>query len=306
MPLDPDAATVLEGLRRLGGPPVETQSPQDLRRDYRAGRLAMDYPKPPMAEARDLYADEVPIRLYRSHQAFDCAPGVVFFHGGGWVIGDLDTHDILCRQIADAIMGVVVSVGYRLAPEHPFPAAVEDACSATRWVADNAEALGVDASRLAVAGDSAGGNLAAVVALTSRKAGPALTGQVLIYPAVDNEGDYPSYTSRGEGYYLSHAAMEWFRALYLPTPEARSDWRASPLRAEDLAGAPAAYVVTAGFDPLADEGDAYARALKVAGVPVTHRRFDGQMHGFVSTHGQIAAAATVVAEIGEALKSGWR
>ena len=196
----------------------------------------------------------------------------MFFHGGGYVIGDVDTHDNQCRMLCREAEAVVLSVGYRLAPEHPFPAAPEDCFAATRWAAEHVDRLGGDAGRIAVAGDSAGGNLAAVVALMARDAGgPALAAQLLIYPGTDFAGGYPSETENAEGFFLTRADMEWFREQYLAGADP-SDPRLSPIAAPDLSGLPPAVVATAEFDPLRDQGDAYARALEEAGVPVIARR----------------------------------
>jgi acetyl esterase len=210
-------------------------------------------------------------------------PLLVYYHGGGHVIGDLDTHDPACRFIADAAAMAVLSIDYRLAPEHPFPAAVEDAVAALAWACENAGRLGADPARIAVGGDSAGGNLAAVVALAA-KAGEARPPafQLLIYPVVDYSVKRPSYRTFGAGFLLSAAEMDWFRDHYLPAPEAAGDWRASPLLAPNHSGLPPAYVLTAGFDPLRDEGEEYARTLQAAGVPTVLRRHDGLLHSFVN------------------------
>jgi acetyl esterase len=205
-------------------------------------------------------------------------PVVVYFHGGGWVIGSIETHDAPCRELANRSGAIVVSVEYRMAPEHPFPAAPEDCYAATAWVADHAAEFGGDPARLAVAGDSAGGNLAAVVALMTRERnGPPLRFQLLIYPAVDARMGYASIDENSTGYFLTKADMHWFYGHYGADP---SDWRASPLLAPDHSGLPPALVLTAEYDPLRDEGEAYARKLQEAGVPVTLRRYDGQIHGF--------------------------
>jgi acetyl esterase len=228
----------------------------------------------------------------------------VFFHGGGWVIGDLDSHDVVCRKLADEAQLVVISVDYRLAPEHKFPAAVEDAITATRWIADNSRQLDVDASRLTVGGDSAGGNLAAVVAISARDGnGPDIAGQVLIYPAIDFALTHPSHREPETSILLTHSVIRWFRDHYLTGAADISDWRASPARAGTLIGLPPAYVLTAGADPLRDEGDEYAHRLKEAGVPVTYRTFPGQFHGFF-TMGKLLQQANVAAsEIGAWLKA---
>jgi acetyl esterase len=231
------------------------------------------------------------------------APCLVFFHGGGWVIGDLDSHDVVCRKLAQEGQLIVVSIDYRRAPEHKFPAAVDDAIAATRWIADNTSSLGIDASRLTVGGDSAGGNLAAVVAIAAREGeGPAIAGQVLIYPAIDFALTHPSHSEPETSILLTHSVIRWFRDHYLNSAADVHDWRASPARAKSLSGLPPAYVLTAGADPLRDEGDEYARRLSEAGIPVTHRTFPGQFHGFF-TMGKLLQQANVAAtEIGVWLK----
>jgi acetyl esterase len=223
------------------------------------------------------------------------APGLVFFHGGGWVIGDLDSHDVVCRKLADEGQLIVISVDYRLAPEHKFPAAVDDAIAATKWIAGNAGQLGIDANRLIVGGDSAGGNLAAVVAIAAREAnGPAIAGQLLIYPAIDFAMTHASHSEPETSILLTHSVIRWFRDQYLNAEADAGDWRASPVRAKTLAGLPPAYVLTVGADPLRDEGDDYAGRLRQAGVAVTHRSFPGQFHGFF-TMGKLLQQANVAA-----------
>ena len=219
------------------------------------------------------------------------------------MIGDLDSHDVVCRKLADEGQLVVISVDYRLAPEHKLPAAVEDAITATRWIADNSRQLGIDASRLTVGGDSAGGNLAAVVAISARDGnGPDIAGQVLIYPAIDFALTHPSHREPETSLLLTHSVIRWFGNHYLGDADI-NDWRASPARATTLAGLPPAYVLTAGADPLRDEGDEYAGRLKEAGVPVTYRTFPGQFHGFF-TMGKLLQQANVAAsEIGAWLKA---
>ncbi len=211
-------------------------------------------------------AGPVPVRVYRPSEATGL-PVVVWFHGGGWVIGGLDSHDHLCRLLCDDAGCVVVSVDYRLAPEHPFPAAVEDCVAAYGWVAANATEVGGDPGRVAVGGDSAGGNLAAVVALTRRDAGdPPPRAQVLVYPVTDHEFDSPSMHENATGYFLEREHMRWFFGHYLRTPADADDWRVSPLRAPDLSGVAPAIVVTAEYDPLRDQGEAYGARLRAAGV----------------------------------------
>jgi acetyl esterase len=241
-------------------------------------------------------AGDIPIRVYRP-DVDGSVPTVVFFHGGGFVIGDLDTHDDHTRFICHEVEAVVVSVDYRLAPEHPFPAGFEDCLAATRWVADHIAELGGDAQRIAVAGDSAGGNLSAAVALTAtRDGGPQLAAQLLIYPGVDFRDDdtlHPSRTENGEGYFLTLEDMKWFHSQYLHDEVHVSDPRASVLLAQDLSGLPPAVVGTGEYDPLRDEGEAYAKALEASGVKVVLRRYDGLIHGFfgMGTWSPASAAA---------------
>jgi acetyl esterase len=225
-------------------------------------------------------AGEIPVRVYRPSEEA-ALPVLIFFHGGGWVIGSLDTHDNTCRALANAAGCIVVSVDYRLAPEHTFPAAVDDAFAATRWAAEHVADIGGDPARVAVGGDSAGGNLTAVVALLAREAGDlSLRFQLLVYPVTDYEFDSQSMRDNATGYFLERDSMRWFYRHYLTGEADADDWRASPLRARDLAGLPPAFVITAEYDPLRDQGEAYARRLGDAGVPVELRRYDGVFHGF--------------------------
>jgi acetyl esterase len=228
---------------------------------------------------------------------------LVFFHGGGWVIGDLDSHDVVCRQLAAEGALIVISVDYRLAPEHKFPAAANDAIAATRWIAANARELGIDAARLSIGGDSAGGNLTAVVALAARDGnGPTIAGQVLIYPATDFAMTHGSHSEPETSVLLTHSVIRWFCDHYLNGAADIHDWRASPARATNLAGLPPAYVLTAGADPLRDEGDEFAERLKQAGVPVTYKHYPGQFHGFVTMGKLLQQANVAVSEIGAWLK----
>ncbi|MBP1687639.1 MAG: alpha/beta hydrolase family protein [Deltaproteobacteria bacterium] len=232
----------------------------------------------------------IPVRIYWPRAGRDPLPMVVYFHGGGWVLGDLESHDPLCRALANEVGTVVLSVDYRLAPEHRFPAAAEDAYAATVWAAAHAAELGATRSRLAVAGDSAGGNLAAVVPLMARdRGGPPLRGQLLVYPVTDCARNTPSYEENAEGYFLTAAHMRWYWEQYLGAADGSHPY-ASPLRAPDLSGLPRAYVVTAEYDPLRDEGEAYAHRLRDSGVPVTVRRYDGMFHGFFSLADLLPAA----------------
>jgi acetyl esterase len=308
--LHPDAARVVELIVAVNRPPYETLSPAEAREAFIASRRALQPDPDPVAEVKDLEAQgpagTIPLRLYRGVGA-DAGlpqPVLVYFHGGGWVIGDLDSHDQACRALANAARCTVVSVHYRLAPEHKFPAAAEDAIAATRWIADNAQSLGIDARRLAVAGDSAGGNLAAVVALDARnRGGPRIVFQLLVYPGTDMRTDRPSHLRHAQQLPLRLSTMQWFIGHYLRDVSDAADWRASPLRAGNFSGLPPALVVTAGFDPLGDEGEAYARALSDAGVPVVHQRFAGQIHGFLTMGRLVADSGRLVAMAGSALQS---
>lgn len=235
------------------------------------------------------------------------APAILFLHGGGWVSGDLDTHDAICRQFAQAARCVVVAVDYRLAPEAKFPAAILDACAAAQWLFANAAALRVDIGRIAIAGDSAGGTLAAVSSQLVRGLGDcAFSAQILLYPVTDISREHESYERNAEGYFLRAAAMRWYRALYLRDKADALDWRASPLLAETVAASPPTMIVTAGFDPLCDEGLAYAQKLARQGVEMSHRHLPGQIHAFVSMSRHIPAAADMIAEAALYLRRQWQ
>lgn len=297
MSLDPDAARLLEMARKANKPPYEAGDAETARRLYREGRRALQPEPMAVAAVGDAQAPglhgPIGLRTYRPDgpAPAERLPVLIYFHGGGWVLGDLDSHDTVCRHLAARSGCAVVSVDYRMGPEHKFPAAVDDALSATRWVVDHAATLFVDPGRIAVAGDSAGGNLAAVVCLHARdNAGPTIGAQMLFYPATDFAMDTASHTLFGEGHLLTHSAMRWFQKQYLASGD-EVDWRASPLKAETLERLPQAYVVTAGYDPLRDEGEAYARRLVEAGVPVTTRRYTGQIHGFL-TMGKVIAQSS--------------
>jgi acetyl esterase len=245
-------------------------------------------------------AGELPIRIY-TPDGDGPFPVIVFFHGGGFVIGSLESHDPLCRQLAGLTPAVVVSVHYRLAPEHPFPAAVEDAWAALEWAQHNAAEIGGDPNLVAVCGDSAGGNLAAVTAILARDAGrPTLSAQILLYPTVDARGGYPSLDENAEGPFLTKDSMEWFFGHYAPNADT-SDPRLSPIAAEDLSGLPPALIVTAEFDPLRDEGEAYADRLRDAGVDVTCHRYDGMGHVFVQLAGIVPQGRQAIEEASAAL-----
>lgn len=301
MSLHPQVAALLERIARSPLPKYHAVSPFVARRIYRDTRAALA-PKPPeVADVRLLARDTYAIRAYRP--GTEALPALVYFHGGGWTIGDLDTHDTVCRELAAGARCAVFSVEYRLGPEHPFPAAVEDAVAATRYVHENASALGVDPARIAVGGDSAGGNLAAVVALVARDTGgPPLAFQLLVYPATDQRLDTPSHRRNARGYLLEREGIEFFRRCYLPDAGAYTDWRASPLLAARHDGLPPALVVTAGYDPLRDEGKAYAERLKAAGVEIEYREYPDMVHGFLLLGGVLDTANEAVAHCCAALR----
>jgi len=313
MALDPQAANVIELVVKSGRPPYHQLSPKEARQMFRDTRPASTPPAPQIGGVRDLVTDgavgSIPLRVYRPAGVSDSQrlPALVFFHGGGWVIGDLETHDVQCRQLTAEAGITVVAVDYRLAPEHKFPAAVDDAWAATRWVVAHAGELGVDPGKLAVGGDSAGGNLAAVVALMAREAGgPAIGLQVLVYPVTDVGAESKSYRDFADGYMLTRDGMRWFTNHYLKAPGEAQDWRVSPLRAASLAGLPPALVITAGFDPLRDEGAAYAARLSDAGVRVDYINYGGMIHGFIGMGRLIdtgnRATSHVAASLREALR----
>ena len=303
--LDPQAKAVIDLVIKSGRPPYHQLSPKDARQMFRDTRPASTPPAPEIGEVKDLRAEQIPFRLYRPKgvPASTALPALIFFHGGGWVIGDLETHDVLCRQLTAGAGISVVNVDYRLAPEHKFPAALDDAWAATRWVATHAVELGIDPDRLAVGGDSAGGNLAAVVALLARDHGaPSLALQVLTYPVTDVAAESPSYAEFADGFMLTRESMRWFIAHYLRGTDDALDWRVSPLRAASLAGVAPALVVTAGFDPLRDEGEAYARRLREAGVRVDTICYGGMIHGFVPMGRLIETGNRAVAHAAASLR----
>ena len=309
--LHPQARDLIDLLVARGVPPTEAMAPAEARTAYRDRRGYAQPAPPDVAEVRDLQAGGVALRAYRplGSAAQAVLPVLVYFHGGGWTIGDLDTHDVVCRELANGSGCAVVAVDYRLAPEHRFPAAFDDALAATRWVAEHAAELHVDAGRLAVGGDSAGGNLAAAVALAARDQadgrGPLpIAYQLLIYPAVDMRRAHPSYESNGQGYILTKEAMRYYCDHYLGEGNvaALTDWRASPLLAASQAGLPPALVITAGFDPLRDEGRDYARALNADGVQANEVCFDQQIHGFITMGGLLDEANTALALCGAELR----
>lgn len=308
MTLHPQADAMLKQMEKDGVPDISEMSVPQARMFLETAFAAMVPNPEPMAEVRDFTvpgpAGRLPVRLYKPEGAGPTPPLVVFFHGGGWVIGTIESHDATCRALASASGCAVASVEYRLAPESAFPAAPEDCYAATKWLAENAGELGVDGERVAAAGDSAGGNLAAVVSLMARdRGGPGISYQVLIYPAVEVGGDYPSRTENAEGYFLTTRAMRWFYGHYIQDKSHAKDALASPLLAEDHSGLPPAIVVTAGYDPLRDEGEAYAEKLRQAGVEVKVSRKDGMIHGFASMIGALDDARASLGEMGQELRT---
>lgn len=304
MPIDPQIQTVLDQMSSLGFPGLSALPVEQARQALAMMGAQRAEGVDEVASLRDIEipgpAGAVPARVYVPDAGPSPLPVVVYFHGGGWVLGGIESHDGTCRSLANASGAVVVSVDYRLAPEHPFPAAVEDCWAATVWVAEHAVELGADGSRLAVAGDSAGGNLAAVVALLARDAGaPAVRGQLLVYPVTDASMSHPSIEENGEGYFLTKADMDWFYGHY--APDRPADWRLSPLLA-DCSGAPPALVLTAEFDPLRDEGEAYAQRLGDAGVPVEVSRKNGLIHGFFGMTAAVDEARRSMDEAAAALR----
>jgi acetyl esterase len=304
MALDPQAKALLDALAQMGGPPILESEPAEVR-EAMAALVAMAAPGD--EEVREVVEQTIPgpggplrLRIYTPVLATEGAPQacLVWYHGGGWVIGDLDSADGVCRALCGRSAATVISVDYRLAPEHPYPAAIDDAEAAFDWVRDHADDLYLDRDRIAVGGDSAGGNLAALVA-QSRKGQVAF--QLLVYPATDLTNSHPSHEENAEGYLLTRDHMIWFAGHYLGDHD-RTDPRVSPLHAEDLSGLAPAYVLTAEFDPLRDEGEAYAARLADAGVEVTSRRYDGMIHAFFQLRGLIDRADDALDEAAAELR----
>ena len=304
--LHPQLRAMLERIAEAGYPDQTTVPVAEARR-VTVDRAERFYGDPePVDRVEPLTVDGAAGPLRARLYAMDSAaplPVAVYFHGGGWVLGDIDSHDKGVRAITAAARCLSVSVDYRRAPEHPFPAAAEDCVAALRWVAANAARLGGDPERIAVAGDSAGGNLAAVSALTARDSGgPALAFQLLIYPVVDSDLDGGTYATLGDAPVLDRARMAYFWDSYVPDPARRSDWRCAPLRAANHAGLPPALVIGAGVDPLFGEGAAYAEALRAAGVEAEHLAFPRMTHAFFQAPGILDDARAAVDAAGAALR----
>jgi acetyl esterase len=300
--LDPDNQRVLDMMKAAGRPPVASLEPPQAREMYRAARGALQPDLPDMAEVRDLAAPgpagDIALRLYRGRGTpAGALPVLVFYHGGGYVIGDLDTHDYVCRKLANVARCAVIAVDYRLAPEHKFPAAVEDAAAALRFIVKEAASLKIDPARVAVGGDSAGGNLSANMAHMARDGDvPALVFQMLLYPGTDMSMSQDSYKRDWTQYPLSIEAIKYFLTHYLGAEKDYTDWRAAPLTASNFKGLAPAFVLTAGHDPLSDEGMEYARKLETNGVRVTSVHMSDQMHGFL-TMGRIVRAADLALDM---------
>jgi acetyl esterase len=304
MPLDPQVQKFLTEMAVAPQPPMHELSPAAARQQMIDATAALGQP-----QAVDSIEDravsgsggEIPVRIYKP--AGQRLPVIVYYHGGGWVIGNLDTHDGYCRALANAAGAIVVSVDYRLAPEHKYPAAAEDAYVATCWASENASAIGGRSGPLAVGGDSAGGNLAAAVALMARdRRGPAIGCQLLIYPITDGDFDTPSYHDFATEYFLTRDTMIWFWDQYCAADADRRQAYLSPLRAENLRGLPPALVMTAEYDPLRDEGEAYAAQLRAAGSEVRLTRYEGMIHGFARRLNLFDQAQTALDEAADSMR----
>ena len=301
--MDPHARRVADMIALAARPPLGTQSADTMRRNYRAARRVLQPDLAPVASVRDLVLGGVRVRLTAGLKAQD-GRCLLYCHGGGWVLGDLDSHDAVCRHLANAGACHVAAVDYRLAPEHPFPAALDDAAAVLQALVADASALGIDPARIAVGGDSAGANLAAVLTLMARDgAAPPACQQMLFYPVTDLVDELPSYTRHGLDGPLTADDMRWFAGQYVGGADP-GDWRISPLRAS-LTGLPPAFVLTAGYDPLCDEGMAYARGLDAAGVAAVHLHMPTQIHGFLTMGRLIPAAGAALDAAGAFLRLGW-
>ncbi len=307
--LDPSAAMVMEAFRAANRPKYETMSAPEAREASKLGRAVVQPDPPRLASVEDIAVPSpqgaIPVRVYKPVTLKSTpAPAFIFYHGGGWVICDLDSHNTVCAEIADQAGFMVFSVDYRLAPEHKFPAAAVDSIAATQWIVDNAAKFGIDKTKVFIGGDSAGGNLTAVVALNARdNDGPKIAGQVLVYPATDMAMTHPSHRNPDTDVLLTNSMMRWFIDHYLRSKADADDWRASPARAKNLKGLPRTYLMTAGADPLHDEGVDYKDRLKAAGVDVTYSDYPGQFHGFWTMGKLIPEANRLTGEVAGWLKA---
>ena len=305
MAVSPKVKAIISSMERTFPKVDDSMTAPELRRLIHEAASGVIPGEPePVAHVEDLAVPgalgDIPIRIYRPESApAQGSPAMVFMHGGGFVLCDLDSHDDLCRSLANASGAVYVAVDYHLAPEHPFPGPVEDCYAVLQWVAANASELGVDDARLGVFGDSAGGGLAAAVALMTRdRSGPALRLQVLVYPMLDTACDTPSHVNTGEGYFLKSEEVQWYWKRYLADASDAADPYASPTQADDLTGLPITLIITAENDPLRDEGEAYGEALSKAGVEVTVRRYEGMFHSFLSFLAELDEAVEARDQIG--------
>jgi acetyl esterase len=310
MPLDPQIKQILDQAASAAAPPISSLTPHQARAVFRAMFEAFGGSPAPVARVENRAipgpAGEIGLRIY-APEGKGPFPALMFFHGGGWVIGDLDTHDPLCRELTNAARCITVAVDYRLAPEHKFAAAAEDCYAASQWVARSSAEFGANADNLAVCGDSAGGNLSAAVSLMARDRGNLhVSYQVLLYPALDGLLQTPSMNEFAEGYLLTRADMVWFWNHYLRGEQDRSNPYACPSAATDLKGLPSAMIITAEFDPLRDEGEAYARRLQEAGVPVVLKRYQGMTHGFMSMAAIVDKGRKAIADTASHLRSAFK
>ena len=306
MPLDPQAEALLKSMQESGAPPFNACSPEDARTMYDQGSELVkgDPPEPHSIETLEIPGvhGNITTWVYKP-SAKKNLPMLVFYHGGGFVIGSLESHDTVCRSLCVEAQCIVVAVEYPLAPENKYTAALEDAWSATEWVADNADLLGGDPARLAIGGDSAGGCLAASVALMARESGgPNISKQLLIYPCTDMTRRYESHKTFGEGYRLTSDLIEWFYNHYFSEEDDVESWKASPLNSTKLEGLPPTFLISAGFDPLQDEAEAYADKLMRAGVSTKHSHYEGMLHGFITMPGVMDKAKEALTECAQELK----
>ncbi|MFC7062893.1 alpha/beta hydrolase [Halobacillus seohaensis] len=309
MVLDPQAKVLLVQMEAAGSPPLESLPPAEARQAFRALEGSSNEHLESVAKIESQRIPgpngDIQIRVY-TPEGEGPHPAFVFFHGGGWVIGDLDTHDNICRSLTNLANCVVVSVDYRLAPEHKFPIPIEDCYAASQWVFEHPSELNIDADKIAVGGDSAGGNLAAVVTHLAKERGtPKLSYQLLFYPSTDFTRETESMQDNAEGYFLTKDSMIYFRNHYLKNQEDARNLLASPLLVEDLSELPPAMVVTAEYDPLRDEGEAYANRLQGAGVPVILKRFEGMIHGFVSMADKLDKGKEALQFAADSLRNGF-
>lgn len=311
MSLHPQSKALLDLVYRAEAVPFETMTLGQQRASAAAMQHAFRPPMPEVGSAEegvlprpDSLGGPLRYRLYRPKEAHPDTrlPALIYVHGGGWTVGNIESYEVVCRELANGSGCAVLALAYRLAPEHPFPAAVEDVSHAVRWLSTHGASIGLDGSRLAIGGDSAGGNLSTVAALIARDEGiSSLKLQLLVYPSTDQRGMTPSHTTYGDGYLLNQASIVRFQQCYLPREEDKLDWRASPILAPSLEGLPPVLMITASHDPLIDDCEAYARRLQASGVPVTYSRYEGMLHAFFTLGKFFPDANKAVAEAAEAI-----